>query len=51
MASLDFTIAVAQMDCVVGETEPNLNKIGHFAALARRLGAGLVIFPECATTG
>ncbi len=51
MASLDFTIAVAQMDCVVGETEPNLNKIGHFAALAKRLGAGLAIFPECATTG
>ena len=39
------------MDCIVGETEPNLNKIGHFAALAKRLGAGLVIFPECATTG
>ena len=35
MASLDFTIAVAQMDCVVGETAPNLNKIGHFAALAK----------------
>ena len=51
MTSLNFTIAVAQMDCIVGETEPNLNKIGHFAALAKRLGAGLVIFPECATTG
>ena len=51
MKSLNFTIAVAQMDCVAGETEPNLNKIAHFAALAKRLGAGLVIFPECATTG
>jgi len=51
MAAVNFTIAVAQMDCVVGETEPNLNKIAHFTALAKRLGAELVIFPECATTG
>ena len=51
MPGIDTTIAVAQMDCVVGETEPNLNKIAHFAGLAKRLGAGLVIFPECATTG
>jgi predicted amidohydrolase len=49
--SLNFTIAVAQMDCVVGETEPNLNKIAHFTGLAKRLGAELVIFPECAATG
>ncbi|MEO8667912.1 MAG: carbon-nitrogen hydrolase family protein, partial [Bauldia sp.] len=51
MGKLKFTIAVAQMDCVVGESEPNLNKIGDFTALAKRLGAELVIFPECATTG
>ena len=51
MPAIDITIAVAQMDCVVGETEPNLNKIAHFAGLAKRLGAGLAIFPECATTG
>lgn len=51
MGNLNFTIAVAQMDCVVGETEPNLNKIADFSALAKRLGADLVIFPECATTG
>jgi predicted amidohydrolase len=48
---LKFTIAVAQMDCVVGETEPNLNKIDHFTVLAKRLGAELVIFPECAASG
>jgi predicted amidohydrolase len=51
MADLKFNIAVAQMDCTVGETEPNLNKIADFTALAKRLGAELVIFPECATTG
>jgi predicted amidohydrolase len=51
MGNLKFTIAVAQMDCVVGEHEANLNKIEHFAGLAKRLGADLVIFPECATTG
>jgi predicted amidohydrolase len=44
-------IAVAQMDCVIGETEPNLNKILYFTELAAKLGAELVIFPECATTG
>lgn len=51
MAGIKASIAVAQMDCVVGETEPNLNKIAHFAGLAKYLGAGLVIIPECATTG
>jgi predicted amidohydrolase len=44
-------IAVAQMDCVVGETTPNLNKIRHFAGLAANLGADIAIFPECCTTG
>lgn len=39
------------MDCVVGDNEANLAKIADFTALAKRLGAGLVIFPECATTG
>ena len=51
MAGLDVTIAVAQMDCVVGQLEPNLAKIAEFSILAKRLGAELVIFPECATTG
>ena len=51
MSDTKLNIAVAQMDCVVGETEPNLNKIRHFTELAARLGAELVIFPECATTG
>jgi 5-aminopentanamidase len=44
-------VAVVQMDCVLGEIQPNLEKIGHFAEAAGRLGADLVVFPECATTG
>jgi 5-aminopentanamidase len=44
-------VAIVQMDCVLGETRPNLEKIGHFAEAVGRLGADLVVFPECATTG
>jgi predicted amidohydrolase len=44
-------VAIVQMDCVLGEIQPNLEKIGHFAEAAGRLGADLVVFPECATTG
>src|SRR6185503_15949818 len=44
-------IAVVQMDCVVGEITPNLNKIRHFAGLAANLGADIAIYPECCTTG
>ncbi len=51
MANVKRNIAVAQMDCVVGELEPNLAKIGNLARLASEMGAELVIFPECATTG
>lgn len=51
MADVKLNIAVAQMDCVVGEIEPNLEKIANLARLARELGAELVIFPECAVTG
>ena len=46
-----ITLAVVQMNCVVGEISPNLNKIRHFAGLAADLGADLAIFPECCTTG
>ena len=51
MSDSKVSIAVAQIDCVVGETEPNLNKIRHFTEVAAMLGSELVIFPECATTG
>ena len=44
-------VAIVQMDCVLGETRPNLEKIRHFTEAAGRLGVDLVVFPECATTG
>ena len=46
-----INIAVVQMDCALGETTPNLNKIRHFAGLAANLGADIAIYPECCTTG
>ena len=51
MNDLDRTIAVAQMDCNLSDVGANLDKIEKFAGLARVLGAQLVVFPECATTG
>ncbi len=42
----DFRVAVAQMDCVLGDVEANVAKIEGLAH-----GADLVVFPECATTG
>jgi len=44
-------IAVVQMDCVLGEVAPNLEKIERFAHRAAEMGATLAVFPECATTG
>jgi len=44
-------VAVAQMDCALGEIAPNLDKIAVFARAAAAMGADLAIFPECATTG
>jgi len=44
-------VMVVQMDCMLGAIEPNLAKIRAFAEQARQLGAELVVFPECATTG
>src|SRR5690606_29529502 len=51
MLVMESTIAVAQMDCVVGDVDANLAKISDLVAEAKRQGAGLVIFPELATTG
>ena len=50
MADFTRNIAVAQIDSVLGEIEPNLNKIRHFTQLAASLGAEIVVFPECCTT-
>lgn len=51
MSDIRATIAVAQMDCALADLDANLNKIDAFAGLAKTLGADVVIFPECATTG
>ena len=44
-------IAVVQMNCTLGEVEPNLKRIAHFTRLAAEMGASIAVFPECATTG
>lgn len=44
-------LAVVQMDCVLGEIAPNLEKIARFAEAAGALGVELLVFPETATTG
>ena len=51
MADIKLNVAVGQMDCALGNVEANINKISRFAELARHLGADLVVFPECCTTG
>lgn len=47
----DWTVAVAQMDCVLGDRDANLERIAAWADAARAAGASLVVLPECATTG
>lgn len=44
-------LAVVQMDCVLGQIPPNLEKIARFAEAAGALGVELLVFPETATTG
>lgn len=49
---MDVRVAVAQMDCVLGDVPANLARIETLATRAARdEGAQLVILPECATTG
>ncbi|HYX42748.1 MAG TPA: nitrilase-related carbon-nitrogen hydrolase, partial [Pyrinomonadaceae bacterium] len=44
-------IACVQMDCRLGETAANRQRIIEQTRAAVRVGAELVIFPECALTG
>jgi len=46
-----FKVALAQMECSVGDKEANLTKMEEMAKEARKRGAELVIYPELATTG
>jgi predicted amidohydrolase len=48
---MDARVAVAQMDCVLGDVPANLERIETLARAAHADGAQLVILPECATTG
>jgi predicted amidohydrolase len=48
---IKLKLAVAQMDCVLGEVAPNLRKIEQFARSAADQNVELLVFPECATTG
>ena len=51
MAEGRFKVALAQMECVVGDKEANLAKMADMAREARREGASLVVFPELSLTG
>lgn len=44
-------IAAAQISCVLGDFKANLRKIRDFAALAKKSGAELIVFPEMVDTG
>ena len=44
-------IAAAQIACVPGDFDANVQKIRDFAALAKKSGAELVVFPEMIDTG
>jgi predicted amidohydrolase len=44
-------IAAAQISCALGDFNANLRKIRDFAALAKKSGAELIVFPEMVDTG
>jgi len=46
-----FRIAVAQINCTVGDLEGNSKKIVEYLKTARSFGADIVSFPELAVTG
>src|SRR5438270_7445047 len=44
-------VAAAQISCVLGDFNANLRKVRDFAALARKSGTELIVFPEMVDTG
>src|SRR5256885_16869543 len=44
-------IAAAQISCALDDFAANLRKIRDFAALAKKSGAELIVFPEMIDTG
>jgi NAD+ synthase (glutamine-hydrolysing) len=51
MRTEPLRVALAQIDCVVGDIDGNAQKIRSYAERARDEGAHLVVFPELALTG
>jgi predicted amidohydrolase len=48
---MNFSIALAQIDSVLGDLSRNIDKHLEFAEKAHGAGAGLVVFPELSLTG
>jgi NAD+ synthase (glutamine-hydrolysing) len=46
-----WRIAIAQINCTVGDLKGNCHKIAEYAGRAHESGADIVIFPELAITG
>ncbi len=44
-------IAVAQIACVLGDLDANLNKVREFVSRAKDAGSELIVFPEMTDTG
>jgi omega-amidase len=44
-------VAVAQIACVLGDPEANLQKVHEFSRRAKEAGAQLIVFPEMTDTG
>jgi omega-amidase len=44
-------IAAAQISCALGDFNANLGKVRDFAALAKKSGTELIVFPEMVDTG
>ncbi len=47
----NLRLAMAQINCTVGDLDGNVNKIVSNLRRAREEGADIVAFPELATTG
>jgi predicted amidohydrolase len=44
-------VALAQIDCVLGDTDENLRKAKEVVAMARERGVDLIVFPELSLSG
>jgi len=51
MKKENLRIAMAQINCTVGDFKGNLRKITEYTAKAEKAGADIVVFPELAVTG